>query len=200
MKKVQLNLGCGIWVRKDFTNLDLYDKKELFSKKGPFRDAKIETDEYIQGDILHLPFTDNYADYVELIDVIEHFSFKTVIPALTEICRVMKKGGKLVLMTINMNGLAVEWLEMKVRDRFDINEYMYLMEAIYGNQRADTTGEFHRCAFTPEFLVYCLTQAGFSEVGLTLLDKDAKSIPVGTIPARPKTVSRNFMIIAEVVK
>lgn len=193
-------MGCGVHVRKGFTNLDLYDKEELFSKKGPFRNAIIESNNYIQGDILHLPFENDYADYVELIDVIEHFSFKQVHVALKEIYRVMKPGGKMVLMTINMNGLAVEWLEMKVRDRFDLNEYLYLMEAIYGNQRMDTPGEFHRCAFTPEYLSYCLQQAGFSSVKLQWLDKNAKSIQVGTIPPNPKQVSRNFMLIAEVIK
>lgn len=200
MKKIQLNLGCGIWVRKDFVNVDLYKREDLFSHDGPWKNAKIESNDYIQASILHLPFDDNYADYAELMDVIEHFSFKTVIPALTEINRVMKKGAHLIMQTINMNGLAVEWLEMKVRDRFNLDEYMYKMEAIYGNQAVDFEGEFHRCAFTPEFLVYCLREAKFSEVKITMIDKDTKFGYVGTVPPEPNAVARNFLMVAEAVK
>lgn len=200
MKKVSLNLGSGIYVRKGFINVDkAYTLEELKSKKGAFKNAIVEKGgEYIQADILHLPFKDNYADYVELLNTIEHFPMRQVIDYMKEIYRVMKPKAKLIILTNNMDGLAVDWLQMASRPPFNLKEYFEVAETIYGNQLGP--GEFHCCPFTPAFLNYVLTSAGFKTGFIGILKKGSKTPTIGTIKPKKHSVCRNDLLYAEATK
>lgn len=147
MKKVQLNLGCGISLVKGFINVDAGD----FYRKGF---------EFVNSDVRKLPFQDNYADYILAYQVLEHLPMKDVVPALKEWTRVLKKGGRLVITVPNFSEMARAWVN-EMGGKIDLQRYVILASHIYGNQLHD--GEFHKTPFTPNFLQYLLTDSGLKE-------------------------------------
>jgi len=164
MKKIKLNLGCGTCLVKGFINVDkAFSFKEVKSKKGLFGRAHVEKGaEFVQADMLNLPFKDNYADYIETVDAIEHIPFRQVPLAFNEIYRVLKKGGKLVLMTTDFNELARLWSTEITNQPFDWVKYHDLMEVIYGNQIGGDA-EVHKTAFNIDYLALHLQSAGFEK-------------------------------------
>lgn len=199
MKQIKLNLGCGIEIRKGFINVDKFYTEEQIRKNKGSHVEKGGT--FVQADILHLPFEDNYADYVELMNCIEHFPMNNVINYMKEIHRVMKPEAKLVILTNNMDGLAVEWLDMTIHPPFDPKAYNDVAETIYGNQAA--AGEIHLCPFTPTFMDYVITQAGFSKGTVAIVRKNtlisALPEPISRMGSKGAIV-RNDLLYAEVEK
>jgi len=198
MNKIRLNLGCGIHIKKDFVNVDLYEESDLKSKKGIFRSVKWDRGaKYVKADIRKMPFKDNYANYVEMFEVLEHLPMRDVVPALVEIRRVMKPGAKFVMTSPNFDGLMKDWLEV-MTGKFDPNIYFQVMETIYGNQQAFE--EYHRVALNPQFLNWCLLTAGFKKGTLTLVPKHKPIPPIGSQKFPKGSVTRNEVLIAEVEK
>lgn len=196
--KVCLNLGCGIETKKGFINVDkFYTWEQLNSKEGIFAGAILNSDNYIQADILHLPFEDNSVDYVELFNVIEHFPMREVVNYLKEIYRVIKPGGKFLCMTNNMDGLAIDWLQLSTRN-FNLENYYYVAETIYGNQYAE--GETHKCPFTPTFFYAVMRDAGFVNGKVFESYKNTVVHAFGSVEANPKAVYRNDLLFVEAIK
>ena len=187
-KKIILNLGSGVSVYHKahygtwgpnayYVNVDNYMegkdiKKGAKTKKGIYMYASFDNEaEYVKADIRKLPFPDNYADGVELQQVIEHFSWWDVVPSLVEIRRVMKPNATLIISTPNFNALAKNWVEncwleeyLVKNNIFNLDSYINLNEQIFGNQRGEmgkNVGEMHKCAINPRFLQYALQKAGF---------------------------------------
>jgi predicted SAM-dependent methyltransferase len=169
IKPIQLNLGCGIGLKKEYINVDkFYTLDEI--KANP-QGVIEEGAEYIQADIMHLPFEDNYADVAEMHQVIEHFGMVDTIPLLKECHRVLKPGGLLRISCPSFNGLCCDWIAAQVRATdFDPADYFFHNQEFYGIQTQD--GEHHKCAITPKYLAYCLNQAGFhTDVAVLLFPK-----------------------------
>jgi len=200
-KKIKkLNLGCGLWLKSGFINVDkYYTEEQLRSKSGAFKNAKVEKDaEFVQADIGKLPFPDNYADYVEMNQVIEHFPVKQIVTYMKEVHRVMKKGAKLYISAPSFNGVVSEWLYMVSNPPFNPEEFLDLAEVIYGNQLAD--GEMHKCPITPEFINFILTAVGFKG-SVYIARKGAKVAEVKwLVPLTKNAVFRNDQIIVEAEK
>jgi SAM-dependent methyltransferase len=172
-KEIWLNLGCGVGLAKPpFINVDnFFDLKDLEERKGIFVNAKIPKGAmFVKGDICALPFEDNYADYIEANDVIEHIESKLVDKALSEIYRVLKPGGKLGLSTTNFDALARLWTinveGNKLSTQQDIDRCTTLTQVIYGHQAS--AGEFHKVPFNPYILGYRLQTAGFDMKKLSI--------------------------------
>lgn len=173
---IWLNLGCGVSLADDFINVDnfftLEDlKKGQKSKKGQFCNARVTKDtEFVKADICHLPFKDNYADYIECNDVIEHQPMNKVGEFLQEIYRVLKPGGKLGMSTTNFDELARLWTINVAGSKFDSQQdwerYNKLSQVIYGNQAGE--GEFHKVAFNPIVMGYWLQIGGFKVPDITI--------------------------------
>jgi len=163
---VKLNIGCGIIPAGDgFINVDNYfTLEDLKGKQGIYQNAVVPKDcKFVKGDMCNLPFKDNYADYIETIDVIEHIGFRQSLKAFSEMYRVLKPGGKLCIMTEDFNWLAQKWVDTIKDKPLDVKQYLNLMEMIFGNQRGaqGDNGEYHRQCFTPDVLANWLTSAGF---------------------------------------
>lgn len=208
MKKIQLNLGCGVAVKKGFINVDkFYTLEEMVKKEGIFANAVVEKGgEYVQADMCELPFKKNYADYIETVDAIEHITFKNILAAFMEIHRVLKKGGKLVLMTTNFDQLAEQWLtDVKGLDLSDIKnfkKFLDLTEVIYGNQNYG--GEYHLSPMNPQFLALLLRNSGFDlkKVKMTIYPKGTKGADkmLKTQKWAKDAVTRTEMILVEAIK
>lgn len=199
---IRLNLGSGVWLRSGFINVDnFFTEEQVKSKKGVFKNARIEPNaKFVQADILHMPFPDNYADYVEMHQVIEHFPMYRVINYMKEVYRVMKPGAKLVITCPYFTGLAIDWLQM-TQLNFDPKTYFDVAETIFGNQYGDSEGEVHRCPFTVPFMNYVLNGAGFFSGELYIIPKGARIPTIGLLkPIRKNAVARNDILIVETKK
>ena len=178
-KEILLNLGCGVDLLPGFINVDKYlDEKGIKSKKGLYANAKIgKGAKFVKADITKLPFKDNYADYIECLEALEHLPFRQVEVALREMYRVLKPGGKMVLMVPDMDDMCRGWLE-KVTDKvFDHNTFFGLIQQFFGNQIHD--GEYHKAGFTQTYLKGVINAVGFS------LEKiDITLYPHGTHPPK----------------
>lgn len=200
-KPVRLNLGAGIKAYKGWINVDKYiTEKDVREHKGAFKRAIWqEGAKWVQADILSLPFPDNYADEVEMHEVLEHFMFRDVIPALAEIRRVMKPEATLILNCPSFDGIAADWLRMAVRKGFDEELYTKVMETVVGNQRG--IGEVHQCVFNMDYLNHCLVQAGFRKGELRLHYKGDRFPNIGKLyKSDPKIALRNDILVAKVTK
>ena len=164
---IKLNLGSGSQLAKGYINVDKMFTPEslkvnrdkngvLFEESIQYKNVK-----FVQADILDLPFKNNFADLVEAHQVLEHLKIRDLIPALKEIRRVMKKGARFMFSTPNFDGLCLEWLGMEMRSMNTIGVQTWLdrAEEFYGIQVNE--GEEHRCPITPNWIVFCLNQAGF---------------------------------------
>ncbi len=166
-KQIKLNVGCGIYLVSGFINIDkVYKYEEITSKAGYFINALVEPGaEYLQADVLKLPFQDNHADYVESIDMIEHLPFRQVLGAVKEMRRVLKNGHTLKVVTANFDEVAKEWTEKVADKMIDFGDpkspFYDLTEIIYGNQASE--GEFHCVPINPAYAYALFRNAGFEE-------------------------------------
>ncbi|TAN42081.1 MAG: class I SAM-dependent methyltransferase [Nitrospirae bacterium] len=96
---LEIGFGSGV----TFPNLnELYGEihgidmtADVEAVASTFRKIGIST--YLRnGDVLCLPYNDDYFDSVLLISILEHLKPESLIPAFLEICRVLKTGGQIV--------------------------------------------------------------------------------------------------------
>ena len=82
---------------------------------------------------------------------------------MSELYRVLKKGGKLTLSTPDFDDIAERWIKMK-NEEFDIKKFLDLTGLIYGNQAGYEDGEMHKTPFTVYYLNLLLQTAGFKNI------------------------------------
>lgn len=205
-EKVKLNIGCGVGLLGGFINVDKYiSLPDLLhgekTKQGTYANARIEEGaDFIQGDITDLPFEDNYADYILCVDVIEHLRMRDVPVGLKELYRVLKKGGKIVMMTTDFDDLVDYWNEIREKS-FDINKYLEIVEIIYGNQAGRDEGELHKSAFNAEYFNIVLQQAGFDNYKLDRYKRGSPHpILEGYFKEVEGTLLRSSMFVVEATK
>lgn len=202
-KSRKLNLGCGVWLRKGYINVDNYfTLEDLKGKKGQFLNAKIDKGaEFLQADVRKLPLPSDFAEHVEMHQTLEHINMHQIVDTLKEVRRVMKPGAKLIIDVPFFTGLAIDWLEMVSSQEFDPAKYYDVAETIFGNQYADSHGEVHKTPFTPQFMNFCLYNAGFEKGEMVIIPKGAKVPAIGELAkADKKSVTRNALLVVEAVK
>lgn len=96
-----LDVGCGEGVL-----VEKY-KKEGYNIKGI--DLNYQSKYVKKGNLLEMPFKPESFDIILFLDVIEHLDFKDQNTALTEIKRVLKKRGKLIISIPNLAHKASRW-------------------------------------------------------------------------------------------
>lgn len=198
--KIKLNLGCGAHIRKGWINVDKYiDIEALKRKEGWYKNAIYEEGgKFVQADIVKLPFEDNYADHIELQQVLEHLPYRDVTPALTEIYRVLKPGGRFVVSVPNFDGLALDWLDMRMKE-FNEKAYINQMEVVFGSQVSN--GEFHKCLFSPILLNAMLNTVGFKKGKIGAVPKGIPTPNMGLLGIGKKgSYMRHAVVFADMTK
>lgn len=127
MKKLKLNLGCGLDHRKGYINIDALKK--------------------LNPDLVHdlhkpLPFKNSQISEIVAQDILEHFTKEDVQNVISEISRVLKNKGKLTVRIPNIDYI----IERFSNDKETRNEFLY------GTTR--NTGIFgaHKVGYTKEYL------------------------------------------------
>jgi ubiquinone/menaquinone biosynthesis C-methylase UbiE len=202
---VKLNLGCGIYVKKGWINVDnFFTEEELKKHTGKSKYAIFEKGaKYVQADICKMPFPDNYADLIEAHEVMEHIPMDNIFAAFKEIYRVLKKGGKFLMHSPSFNGIVIDWLRMSYEISFDLKHYFNIAQLIYGNQFHE--GELHRTPINDQFLNYLLVKSGFTNGTIYVYYKGTKAPRFGAFRFHKRyikkgAVLRNDTIVAECTK
>jgi SAM-dependent methyltransferase len=173
--------------KEDWINIDNYIKTDANAKN------------FMQADARELPLADEVADYIIADQVFEHLSMADVPMALYEIRRVLRKGGKAVIIVPDFRSAAADWMAYNWELSFHAPVYQFLSEVIYGNQNHD--GEYHKTPFTGGYLHYILNMVGLRE---HVISFHPKSSPLpnfpGVIIPEFNAALRNSQIVAEITK
>tara|TARA_Y100000034_G_C6688615_1_gene303088 strand:+ start:30 stop:494 length:465 start_codon:yes stop_codon:yes gene_type:complete len=102
---MRLNLGCGDDIRKDYINVDLYNKKA---------DKKINLSK------IPYPFKDNSVDQILALNILEHLDDPYNI--LLEWNRICKKGAKIIIQVPHFTS-GNAWADIQHRRPFSIKSF-----------------------------------------------------------------------------
>lgn len=100
----QVDVGVAQWTR--LSAMDISPKAlEIYRKTNP------SVENVFQGDIFKIPGPDSSFDGIYNLGVMEHFTEQEIVLILKEFKRVLKSGGKMVLLVPPENGLSVLFLK-----------------------------------------------------------------------------------------
>jgi predicted SAM-dependent methyltransferase len=135
-------VGCGLQYKKGFVNIDAYD--------STVADRVMS--------VTHLEFDDQSFTHVDCNQVLEHLGAAKSIYALSEIYRVLKPSGSLLVETPDLLNSFKSFI------KGDENNRKMIMNWIYG---LDMPGMSHRYGFPKELLERMLRETGFSDIKIT---------------------------------
>jgi predicted SAM-dependent methyltransferase len=186
-KELFVNLGCGNHINegKEWVNVDNFYHPEAKN--------------FVKADIRELPFEANSVDYILCDQVLEHISMADIPLVLYEIRRVLKKGGRCVIMVPDFEGAVKQWLAIDHNGAFDPQVYHYYSEVIYGNQMHD--GEYHKTPMCAGYLHFVLRMVGLVKNTITFWPANG---PIPNIPGmRPYSENarlRNAQLVCDIIK
>ena len=185
-KKINVNLGSGNNIVKGWINID------VVRPDNADKDFRI-------GDALNIPLESGTVDYILLDQVLEHMAMADVVPVLYEIRRVLKKGGRCVIIVPDFEDAVQSWLKYNTGGSFNPLTYQYFSEVVYGNQLHE--GEFHKTPMSPMFLNYALNTAGLVKKQLVMFPTDSP-VPQfpGVRPSPPGARCRNAQLVCDIIK
>ena len=191
MSEIRLNLGCASRLLSGYINVDLDSIEEI---KNRYPNIEIDEDQqFLQANILDLPFEDNTVDEIRADAFMEHMSFKEESQMFKEVYRALKPGGLFVFSVPDFEDTVRKWLaaEEDWRDFYrDDDEAIaqshwfgqysystssrwgYLTAAIFGPQ--NSPGQFHKNAYTEGKIIAICDKIGFKkpEIGRFLWKGD----------------------------
>lgn len=188
--KTYVNVGCGSNIVKSTKDIKWINIDNFYLP---------ESKDFTKGDILDIPLESNSVDYVMADQVLEHLAMADVTTALYEMRRILKKGGRCVLMVPDFEGAARQWLDQNFNATFDPMKYMWFSEVIYGNQMHP--GEFHKTPMCARYLHEMLKMVGFHNATITFWPAFGK-IPEfpGMRPYAQTATLRNAQLMVDVIK
>lgn len=111
-----------------------------------------------------LPVNSDEWDGVYSHFLLEHVSYRKIPQFLAEVFRILKPGGKAVIVTANTEA-QVKWAEANPQGWDGRTFFDSVSGLLYGDQ--DYPENSHRCYFSPKILEELFAQAGFSPVKTT---------------------------------
>lgn len=144
-KVVRVNLGCGANLLPGWINIDGY--------------IATESPDFLHADVRDIPLESNSVDYLLCDNVLEHIAMHDVPVVVYEIRRILKKGGRAVIIVPEFRDALNQWLKIDHDKVFNPFLYKYVSEVIYGTQVHE--GEYHRTPMSAGLLNYTLQMCGF---------------------------------------
>jgi len=154
-KKLKLNLGCGRRILKGYTNIDF----------KPFGNK------IIVMDVRDLQYPDDSVDEILAEFVLEHIPYFDTQETLWEWWRVLKVGGKLVLLVPDFDIIAEQWLERKL-SRKHLHYQLYCPILNPKKQMP------HFCTFDKFYLRELLEGEGFEIESMENIGTDVKVVAI----------------------
>lgn len=149
---IKLNLGCGDKILPDYINVDIAPERKDLAPD-------------VICDITDLStFSDNYANEILAVHVIEHFWYWDVPRILNEWLRVLKPGGELILECPNLRSACEHFLENPTTSFMSDSNGQRSMWVFYGDPSWKDEKMMHRWGYTPESLTQVLLDAGLINV------------------------------------
>ena len=180
MSEIRLNLGCASRLLSGYINVDLDSIEEI---KNRYPNIEIDEDQqFLQANILDLPFEDNTVDEIRADAFMEHMSFKEESQMFKEVYRALRPGGLFVFSVPDFEDAVRKWLaaEEDWRDFYRDDDkaiaechwfgqysystssrWGYLTAAIFGPQ--NSPGQFHKNAYTEGKIIAICDKIGFEK-------------------------------------
>lgn len=144
---MRLNLGCGDKILDGYVNVDV----------APSRAGKRPD---VLCDLHKLTFSDESADEILSVHVVEHFWRWEVVDVLREWVRVMKKGARMVLECPNLISACEHFLKDPEKHSAPGKDGQRSMWVFYGDPSWRDPLMVHRWGYTPASLAAVMAQAG----------------------------------------
>ncbi len=189
-QKVCVNLGCGDHIIPSTKVEKWYNVDRFLVTDSP---------DFLEGDARAIPLETGTVDYLICDQVLEHLSMKEVPIVLYEIKRVLKKGGRAVIIVPDFKNAAEQWLKYDHNAGYNPQIFHYLSEVIYGNQNHE--GEYHRTPFSAGSLNFSCTMVGLYPKGITFYPEGGP-IPkyYGVRAYSSNAILRNAQLVADIIK
>lgn len=119
-----LDVGCGFGfidrylVERADCSITGIDFQAHQIQQGAYNGGRLR---FVSGDCLVLPFKEESFDMVLAVEMLHHLNRKDVSPALDQMCRVLKKGGDLLLIEVNRFHPLI--LALTIFDRSERNQF-----------------------------------------------------------------------------
>lgn len=189
MTKIKLHLGCGNVVVDGWINVD-YSLGARLSKIPTFRyfnkKLKLFNVEWQENIFLHdltkkLPWKDNSVDYIYCSHTLEHFTKDNGRYLLSEIYRVLKRGGLARIIVPDL-GIIIDRFNKKEIMAEDLVNCLEVFE-----QETKTTSKIkkifnklyqfpHRCMYTEDRLIHIMSEIKFLVTPKKYLESNIESI------------------------
>ena len=152
MPPIKLNLGCGDKILTGYVNVDVANER---AGKQPD----------VICDVRNLDkFSDNSADEILAVHVVEHFWRWEVVDILKEWVRVLKPGSRMVLECPNLQSACEEFLRNPDLCSLPGKEGQRTMWVFYGDPAWRDPFMNHRWGYTPLSLARVMNEAGLTQL------------------------------------
>lgn len=150
-RPLKLNLGCGDKILPGYVNVDIVDSR---------RDVIPD----VICDLRRLTFSDNSAEEILSVHVVEHFWRWEVVDILKEWVRVLRPGGKMILECPNVLSACQELLRDPNAASGAGAEGQRSMWVLYGDPAWRDPLMVHRWGYTPHSLAQVMAEAGLVNI------------------------------------
>jgi SAM-dependent methyltransferase len=148
MSIIKLNLGCGLYKRNGYINIDVREEVKP--------DLVIDLEkEFLKR------FDNESVDEIIARDFIEHLSWRIVENFLKDCYRVLKKGGRMYIQTPDLEAISKKVILNPDFKHGDLEGYKAISYWVYGSGDYGNAS-FHRAGFTIPTLKRLLEKIGFT--------------------------------------
>jgi predicted SAM-dependent methyltransferase len=143
-EQVKLNLGCGIDIRPDFTNIDI----QSFPGVNKVQDAIVLSD-----------IADESVDFIVAQHFLEYIPRFAMVTALSEWLRVLKKNAALEIRVTDLSKITQSLYLHGISDEMGLHHEM-VISMLYGKQKDQYDIRYN--GFTSDFLQGVLVGLGYN--------------------------------------